>query len=49
MRLVRLLGRAFDLPGIFHRYERPISDAWCYWSLRWVWSLSRVWHDACAD
>ena len=49
MRLVRLLGLAFDLPGIFHRYERPISDAWCYWSLRWVWSLSRVWHDACAD
>ena len=43
MRAVRLLGRAFDLPGVYHRFERPILDAWCRWSKRWLWRLSRVW------
>jgi hypothetical protein len=43
MRAVRLLGRAFDLPGVYHRFERPILDLWCRWSLRWLWSLSRTW------
>ena len=46
MRAVRLLGRAFDLPGIYHRFERPILDLWCRWSLRWLWSLSRTWQSA---
>ena len=46
MRTVRLLGRVFDLPGMYHRFERPIADAWCRWSLYWLWSLSRVWRDA---
>jgi hypothetical protein len=46
MRTVRLLGRVFDLPGMYHRFERPIADAWCRWSLYWLWSLSRVWREA---
>jgi hypothetical protein len=32
MRTNRLLGRVFDLPGMYHRFERPIADAWCRWS-----------------
>ncbi len=46
MRTVQLLGRVFDLPGMYHRFERPIADAWCRWSLYWLWSLSRVWREA---
>jgi len=46
MRLTRLLGRAFDLPGIYHRFERPAFDAWSRWSLRWLWGLSRAWREA---
>jgi hypothetical protein len=49
MRAVRLLGRMFDLPGMHHRFERPIADAWCRWSLYWLWGLSRVWFEANAD
>jgi len=48
MRAVRLLGRVFDLPGMFHRFERPIADVWCRWSLYWLWSLSRAWREAIA-
>ncbi len=33
-------------PGMYHRFERPIADAWCRWSLYWLWSLSRVWREA---
>ena len=47
MRLVRLLGRAFDLPGVPHRFERPLLDLWCRWSIRWLWALSRAWQSAC--
>ena len=43
MRCVRLLGRVFDLPGIYHRYERPILDAWCRWSRYWLLLLSYAW------
>ena len=46
MRLTRLLGRAFDLAGIYHRFERPAFDAWSRWSLRWLWGLSRAWREA---
>jgi hypothetical protein len=46
MQGIRLLGRAFDLPGMYHRYERPILDLWCRWSLRWLWALSRAFHSA---
>lgn len=49
MRAVRLLGRTFDLPGMFHRFERPILDAWCRWSLNWLWALSRAWRLAKSD
>ena len=46
MRAVRLLGRAFDLPGVYHRFERPALDVWTRWSLRWLWYLSQAWHSA---
>ena len=46
MRAVRLLGRAFDLPGVYHRFERPLLDVWCRWSNAWLWRLSRAWHMA---
>ena len=46
MRLVRLLGRAFDLPGVPHRFERPLLDMWCRWSIGWLWALSRAWRSA---
>jgi hypothetical protein len=43
MHAVRLLGRVFDLPGVYHRSERPTVDVWCRWSLRWLWKLSSIW------
>ena len=43
MRAVRLLGRVFDLPGVYHRFERSALDLWCRWSTRWLWRLSRAW------
>ena len=46
MRGVQLLGRVFDLPGVYHRYERPALDLWCRWSLRWLWRLSHAWREA---
>jgi hypothetical protein len=46
MRAVRLLGRVFDLPGVYHRFERPVLDLWCRWSVRWLWRLSDAWHTA---
>ena len=46
MRAVRLLGRAFDLPGVYHRFERPAADMWTRWSLRWLWRLSYAWRSA---
>ena len=46
MRAVRLLGRIFDLCGVYHRFERPALDFWCHWSLRWLWRLSRAWRAA---
>jgi hypothetical protein len=46
MRAVRLMGRAFDLPGVYHRFERPILDIWCRWCIQWLWSLSRTWQSA---
>ena len=46
MRAVRLLGRVFDASGVFHRFERPCSDLWCRWSLRWLWRLSQAWKQA---
>ena len=46
MRAVRLLGRVFDLPGVYHRFERPALDVWCRWSIRWLWRLSDAWHTA---
>jgi hypothetical protein len=48
MHVVRLMGRAFDLDGIYHRYERPLLDHWSSWSKRMLWSLSRAWFTACA-
>ena len=48
MLLVRLLGRAFDLPGVYHRFERPILDELSRWSLHALWSLSRAWREACS-
>ena len=48
MRAARLFGRVLDLPGMFHRFERPIADAWCKWSLHWLRSLSRAWREASA-
>ena len=47
MHVVRLMGRAFDLDGIYHRYERPLLDRWCGWSRHTLWSLSRAWFTAC--
>ena len=47
MRSVRLLGRAFDLAGVYHRFERPILDQWSRWSKSMLWSLSRAWRGAC--
>lgn len=46
MRAVRLLGRVFDLPGVYHRFERPAIDLWCRWSERWLWKLSVAWRVA---
>ena len=46
MRVVRLLGRVFDLPGVYHRFERPALDLWSKWSERWLWKLSNAWHRA---
>ena len=46
MRLARLLGRAFDLPGIYHRFERPVLDTWSRWSLHWLRALSLAWRSA---
>ena len=46
MRAVRLLGRVFDLPGVYHRFERPALDIWSRWSKRWLWRLSRAWKNA---
>ena len=46
MRAVRLLGRVFDLPGVFHRFERPALDIWSRWSVRWLWRLSHAWREA---
>jgi len=46
MQAVRLLGRVFDASGVFHRFERPCSDLWCRWSLRWLWRLSQAWKQA---
>ena len=46
MRAVRLLGRVFDLAGVPHRFERPVSDVWCRWSLKWLWQLSHAWRAA---
>jgi len=46
MRVVRLMGRAFDLPGVYHRFERPALDLWCRWSVRWIWQLSHAWREA---
>jgi hypothetical protein len=43
MPVVRLLGNAFDRPGVFHRFERPVLDMWSRWSVRWLWELSRAW------
>ena len=48
MRVVRLLGRVFDLPGVYHRFERPALDVWSRWSVRWLWRLSHVWKMATA-
>lgn len=48
MRAVRLFGRVFDLPGVYHRFERPALDLWSRWSLRWLWRLSRAWKKAVA-
>ena len=39
MRAVRLLGRVFDLPGVFHRFE---LDTWS----RWLWWPSHAWREA---
>ena len=49
MRAVRLLGRIFDLPGVYHRFERPALDTWTRWSLRWLWQLSNAWRAANRD
>ena len=46
MRVVRLLGRVFDLPGVYHRFERPALDVWSRWSVRWLWRLSHAWRSA---
>ena len=46
MRAVRLIGRVFDLPGVYHRFERPALDLWTRWSLRWLWRLSSAWRCA---
>ena len=46
MRAVRLLGRTFDLPGVYHRFERPALDVWSRWSVRWLWRLSHAWRSA---
>jgi hypothetical protein len=46
MRAVRLLGRVFDMPGVYHRFERPALDLWCRWSVRWLWKLSDAWRAA---
>ena len=46
MRAARLLGRVFDLAGVPHRFERPVSDVWCRWSLKWLWQLSHAWRAA---
>ena len=46
MRAVRLLGRVFDLAGVYHRFERPALDLWTRWSLRWLWRLSSAWRRA---
>ena len=46
MRCVRLVGRIFDLPGVYHRFERPALDLWCRWSVRWIWQLSHAWREA---
>ena len=46
MRAVRLLGRVFDMPGVYHRFERPALDLWCRWSVRWLWKLSNAWRAA---
>ena len=48
MRAVRLLGRVFDMPGVYHRFERPALDLsrWCRWSVRWLWKLSDSWRAA---
>ena len=43
MRAVRLFGRVFDSSGVFHRFERPVADAWCRWSRKWLWRLSFAW------
>jgi hypothetical protein len=45
MHSVRLpgLGRIFDLPGVYRRFERPVLDLWCRWSLRWLRKLSSMW------
>ena len=46
MPLAHLLGSAFDRPGVFHRFERPVLDIWSRWSVRWLWALSRAWRTA---
>lgn len=43
MLAARLLGRVFDLPGVYHRFERPAADIWTRWGLRWLWQLSDAW------
>jgi hypothetical protein len=40
MHAVRLIGRVFDLPGVYHRFERPALDLWSRWSL-WCCGVCR--------